>query len=1533
MLLIQTGADCMDRFTKYLKNVYETALSGADGEKRYILQVCDVLRQNKLKKDLKENKKSIDKIFKDLAFKITNPDFWKDNKNMTISGPHGGYVGKTGDGLKIIKRDVNRSDRVYFVRYYNPENQKTYVRLLGYQLKGERKLKWQHEVKEIKRRYRGEIFSFVKEFVPDSSGGQLEHITEDSHILQTHGGYISIDGEVDLTENYIDALEHEANIIITDDQFRQIAKQTPLLIDGHAGTGKSIIIALRIAIHYANYDTTPENRRDAVIPSLLVVAYNERVLRMIERYAHFWIKKMIPTHSQKYIDRIEYIPTLRLYHMLLNEVDNQNIIDPTLVESTKVFVNFYRFQTEFFNNLTDTEKISAEQAWHFIRGILKGRELGWHGDEEITINDFGSVSGNPDAKVARRATDKMPRELIQSLISIHKDYEKWRKENNYLDDIDLVRRSLGSIKKDNSLKEDFITKFHTVLIDEGQDLTIVEFKLLTYLLKEYSDKVNIVVGGDPLQTINPTGFSWENLETFITEKVIEDSGRRKFDISPSRMLVSHRMPKPLVEFSNVIISARARISNEKIDLMKALDDLSDDGIITKVAYDVGDDEQRRAMNDYIASALGSDIGTIIWARDSKELESMKKKDTTITDLVIKSDDDQLMNEDIHSIESVKGLEFETVILYRFGDLSNDFSSIINASLSEDTDIKDDEIYEQLYFLNRLFIASTRSKVNLIIIDSDESMESCWNEKLWKGRAHNTLPIGDFVEIYKTPPTLNKANNYYEKGIERGDRDLLHKALASAKQCPESVERKELIINIEITILEREINTPNISEQEKLIKREKLIQLYEETGDLQKAIYERVILEKWDRIYEIKANKRNFKLIWTIAAFISTGNPEYRDSMIDMYSKHIKHVHNQDAKRAIEKTFRRVCRENLQSMNNKRLGKIQERFDWDEWIEILEPKWLPRGNIVENKKLAEQFEERMKLKFGNQRSNWQNNAYIMILNIEINNPDGSDKDKAEIVNQLASKGDTDAVRNAISSIFNEKGSIPITSKKWLTIKKYIDVASSNLEISISERKKLVNRLNNICKIISLNTEEFAPLQTEEEWLEAIDILEDIRKNLDINSAGMQEISFVNADVYTGLLNILIMDENNINLLVKHLLLILIKSNTKRRSFVSWNWDILEQVLNYFESFESLNVDTSDLHERILDMIAADKQSIMFSPKLIRFILKATDETRYKQIHRRPRLVKSLQILFEKHGWYDWYWKYPGTIYPWVIAAFTDDLIQKIPYKGKLQFHLLVRNWKDEMDVDIDDLCALCQIPGYADRELQLEIKRAANFDELDLVIDMIQTMDIEQLDKLSYDEIISVLNNNQFNFDSIVWSNCRWFSSINKGTSFDYEIVSESLHRIIHQAIYNTSFAAMVINVFPQNIDSLDNKLPKDLLNKFWNYITQELINRVNVVNLKSPFFELMMRDGNNISDSLKPATRRGKDNYDINALAVVDILTTISKFTNMKKRVEYLNRIDLLQTSTFSSNDKLKEALFGTDLFKSVFVEEEDLLQSAKNLF
>ena len=150
-----------------------------------------------------------------------------------------------------------------------------------------------------------------------------------------------------------------------------------------------------------------------------------------------------------------------------------------------------------------------------------------------------------------------------------------------------------------------------------------------------------------------------NLETFITERVHEEQGNSRFKMEDNHtMVVSHRMPKTLVDFSNIIIEARARLSNENLELMKALDDLSNDGSITRVPYDSNDERQRNTVNEFLAVALGSDIGTIIWARDKKELDDVKSKDSTLTDLVATKTDEGLLKEDIHSIESVKGLELK-----------------------------------------------------------------------------------------------------------------------------------------------------------------------------------------------------------------------------------------------------------------------------------------------------------------------------------------------------------------------------------------------------------------------------------------------------------------------------------------------------------------------------------------------------------------------------------------------------------------------------------------------------------------------------------------------------------------------------------------------------------------------------------------------------------------------------------------------------------------------------------------------------------
>ena len=58
----------------------------------------------------------------------------------------------------------------------------------------------------------------------------------------------------------------------------------------------------------------------------------------------------------------------------------------------------------------------------------------------------------------------------------------------------------------------------------------------------------------------------------------------------------------------------------------------------------------------------------------------------------------------------------------------------------------------------------------------------------------------------------------------------------------------------------------------------------------------------------------------------------------------------------------------------------------------------------------------------------------------------------------------------------------------------------------------------------------------------------------------------------------------------------------------------------------------------------------------------------------------------------------------------------------------------------------------------------------------------------------------------------------------------------------------------------------------------------------------------------------------------------MSKYTNDKDRANYLKNIGILSKS-ISRKDELKEALFSTDLFKNVFVEAPELLESAKELF
>ena len=100
-------------------------------------------------------------------------------------------------------------------------------------------------------------------------------------------------------------------------------------------------------------------------------------------------------------------------------------------------------------------------------------------------------------------------------------------------------------------------------LDEAQDLTTVEYNVLMLLLnKECKDE--IVLAGDPLQTINPTGFDWDRIKDLMYTNL------GKKPENPHILNHNWRAPSSVVEISNGILNLRRKIiQGESVERQQA----------------------------------------------------------------------------------------------------------------------------------------------------------------------------------------------------------------------------------------------------------------------------------------------------------------------------------------------------------------------------------------------------------------------------------------------------------------------------------------------------------------------------------------------------------------------------------------------------------------------------------------------------------------------------------------------------------------------------------------------------------------------------------------------------------------------------------------------------------------------------------------------------------------------------------------------------------------------------------------------------
>ena len=381
------------------------------------------------------------------------------------------------------------------------------------------------------------------------------------------------------------------------------------------------------------------------------------------------------------------------------------------------YVTFARFRREWNRARgqlpqPDVRRIDPDLAWHAIRTYIKGMTLETDGpmDPEYYEQELAR-----DRRTLRGDTFRL----------IHKHvWERWYlsrcEQDGWWDDQDLALAVLQSAAP--------LARHSVVFCDESQDFTNLELELIERL-SLFSERqlephqlrdVPYAFAGDPFQTLNPTGFDWGATQASFHDNIVrllDPHGRGKLRFNFQELSFNYRSSEHIVRLTNLVQLLRARMFGLKSILPQHT--WSRRESISPFYYDFESAEARAALRDQ------EDLVLIVPCQEGDE-EQYVKEDPFLCEFAITGDD--VMSRNVLSPARAKGLEYDRVLLYRFGDRAlAEYSDFVAKVEALDGPLPDhDERLVPEYFVNQLYVAASRARKRLFVLDSEEALARFWS---------------------------------------------------------------------------------------------------------------------------------------------------------------------------------------------------------------------------------------------------------------------------------------------------------------------------------------------------------------------------------------------------------------------------------------------------------------------------------------------------------------------------------------------------------------------------------------------------------------------------------------------------------------------------------------------------------------------------------------------------------------------------------------------------------------------------------------
>ena len=417
----------------------------------------------------------------------------------------------------------------------------------------------------------------------------------------------------------------------------------PVMVIAGPGTGKTQILSRRVANIMTNHYTNPEE--------IVCLTYTEAgASEMLDRLEgligeegrkvrvstiHAFCSELILRNSEIFGGQPKIISTAAKYEIL------KEIMDEYVIEGNPLYKNsgkrysakdqllelFYKMKRENLNK-EDFEK-EIDEYFKMIDLSIPGDDL--YSKFKYARNTKDKKAGDYKDNAINELQENNKKLLAG--VDIVEKYSNDISDHNYFDFDDMILWTIQKLEEDDDFQRSVSDTIKYLFVDEFQDTSVVQNKLVDLLVKGEKNPNIFVVGDDDQSIYRFQGVSADNIRDFDrkyqpTKIILEENYRSsQAIIDASRQLISHnsREEKLLIsagankdyDYQLPILKSYPNAKAEMFGVLNEIKELIHSGVSP---HEIGVIYGRNSYGEEFAKIL-RDNGIFVQMRENKDLFS------------------------------------------------------------------------------------------------------------------------------------------------------------------------------------------------------------------------------------------------------------------------------------------------------------------------------------------------------------------------------------------------------------------------------------------------------------------------------------------------------------------------------------------------------------------------------------------------------------------------------------------------------------------------------------------------------------------------------------------------------------------------------------------------------------------------------------------------------------------------------------------------------------------------------------------------